>query len=57
MTYDELRALVGSDIETAKDALVAAAAKLPPFDITRGDDTDAAHLRIARAMAQIGPMS
>ncbi len=53
MTHEEIRNLIGGDIAEALAALDRAALKLPSFSLNRGDDGDAALLRISRARQQI----
>lgn len=53
MDIQDLRQLIGDDIQEAIDALNRAASMLPPFNLNRGGNEDAACLRISRARAQI----
>lgn len=56
-TAEHVREAVAWEVVIAIEALERAAKELPPFDLARGGNTDAAHLRLSRAIAQLVPLT
>lgn len=56
-TAEAVRVAIGGDVQIALDALGKAAAKLPPLNLYRGGNTDAARLRLIRAVDQLRPLA